>query len=182
MGGMTQIETVKAKEEAFRRQIFDYFGALVQIDADQSHQMVDKWFGNAQSKFIESLAASGTKADIDSQFLYLDNMFKKHADQINELINMNLHSALKTVEDKEKAEEYMALQKIHFKLLCKKDPQGVLERVRQVKRGKLLMSPAECLELCQEAKHVEACAILTHNMQSYLLSVTYYMQLVTDHS
>ena len=148
----SHLEAIKAKEEAFRRQIFDYFGALVQIDASEAHKMVDLWFGNEHTRFIESLAASGTVADADAQFLYLDSMFEKHADAINELINMNLHSALKQRSDKQKAEEYMKMQKIHFKLLCKRNPGGVLERVKLVKKGKLFMSPAECLELCQAAK------------------------------
>lgn len=113
--------------------------------------MVDRWFGNEHTRFIESLG-EGEDANLDAQFLYLDSMFERNSEQINELINMNLHSALKKVEDKEKAEEYMKMQKIHFRLLCKKNPAGVLDKVRLVKKGKLLMSPAECLELCIGAK------------------------------
>ena len=173
-------EFVIAKEELFRKQVFTFFGALVKIDAEQSHQMVDRWFANEHTRFIESLGEGSAEANLDSQYLYLDSMFERNSGQINELINMNLHSALKSVADKEKAEEYMKMQKIHFKLMCQYNPSGVLDAVRQVKKGKLLMSPAECLELCEKAKQTEACAILANHMQSYLLAVTYYMSLLTD--
>lgn len=57
----------------------------------------------------------------------------------------------------------------------------MLDRVRLVKRGKVRMSPEECLDLCESAGQVEACAILSHHMQLYLPSVTYYMSLLTSH-
>lgn len=143
--------------------------------------MVDRWFSHEHTRFIDSLGSSGIASDLDAQFLYLDNMFHRYHDHINDLIQKNLLSALESVEDKEKADEYMKLQKMHFQLLCKRKPEGVLDRVRLVKRGKVRMSPEECLDLCESAGQVEACAILSNHMQLYLPSVTHYMSLLTSH-
>lgn len=38
------LNQIKKQEKEFKDQIFDYFGALVQIDANRSYLMIDQWF------------------------------------------------------------------------------------------------------------------------------------------
>lgn len=85
--------------------------------------------------------------------------------------------------DKEKAQSYMALQNQHLRLLCQISPEKVLDRVKKIKNNKIHFPLEDCLQICQEYKMVEACAILTNKMTNYFASVTdYYMTLLTDKS
>lgn len=89
-------------------------------------------------------------------------------------------SALENKTDSDRAEQYMKLQKLHFRLLCQVRPSGVIDRVRQIKRNEIKLAPVDCLDICEQYQQVEACAMLSHKISSYLASVTYYMQLVTE--
>lgn len=107
-------------------------------------------------------------------------MFTHHHDKIQSLIEKHLMSALESPEDSAKAEEYMSLQKLHFRLLCQVSPAGVIDRVRQIKRNEVKLAPVDCLDICEKYQQIEACAMLSHRMSSYLASVTYYMRLATE--
>lgn len=64
--------------------------------------------------------------------------------------------------------------------MCQVRPAGVLDRVRQIKRNEIKLAPVDCLDICEKYSQIEACAMLSNRMSSYLASVTYYMRLVTD--
>ena len=81
---------------------------------------------------------------------------------------------------KEKATAYMQLQNQHLRLLCKHYPARVLDRVRKIKRNEIHLALDDCLDICQEYKQVEACAILKNKMTNYFSSVTEYLTLIKD--
>lgn len=56
----------------------------------------------------------------------------------------------------------------------------MIDRVRQIKRNEVKLAPVDCLDTCEKYQQIEACAMLSHRMSSYLASVTYYMRLVTE--
>ena len=90
-------------------------------------------------------------------------------------------SVLESIIDKQKADEYMDLQKTHFKLLCSEDRGALLERVKQIKKGKIkVKAPEEYLSICESENQVEACAMLAHHMRSYYISVTFYMRILNE--
>jgi len=74
----------------------------------------------------------------------------------------------------------MQLQNQHLRLLCKNYPHKVLDRVRKIKRNEIHFALDDCLEICQEYKQVEACAILKNKMTNYFSSVTEYLTLIMD--
>lgn len=83
-------------------------------------------------------------------------------------------------QEKDKAQTYMNLQKLHLRLLCQHYPSKVLDRIRRIKKNEIHFSLDDCLEICREFNQVEACAIFTNKMGNYFSSVTYYMNLVTS--
>ena len=89
-------------------------------------------------------------------------------------------SALETIEEKNKADQYMMLQKLHLRLLCTQEPLKLLDRIRQIKNNEVKLGPQECLEICEEFNQIEACAILSNKMCQYLPSITYYIKLLSD--
>ena len=137
--------TALATDDQFRRQIAHNFPELVKIDAILAFQLIDEFFPHQQQKILEN-----TKDHPEEQFKYLDTMFKHHHDKIQSLIEKHLMSALETADDRAKAEEYMSLQKLHFRLLCQMSPQGVIDRVRQIKRNEVKLAPVDCLEICEK--------------------------------
>jgi predicted Abi (CAAX) family protease len=76
-------------------------------------------------------------------------MFFVHHDKIQSLIEKHLMSALENKADSDKAEQYMKLQKLHFRLLCQVRPSGVIDRVRQIKRNEIKLAPVDCLDICE---------------------------------
>lgn len=56
----------------------------------------------------------------------------------------------------------------------------VIERVRRIKKNEIHFALDDCLEICQEFKQREACAILTNKMTNYLSSVTEYINILTS--
>lgn len=77
-------------------------------------------------------------------------MFTHDHDKIQSLVEKHLMSALERPEDSAKAEEYMNLQKLHFRLLCQVSPAGVIDRVRQIKRNEVKLAPVDCLDICEQ--------------------------------
>jgi len=113
----SDLTTASATEDQFRRQITHNFPELVKIDATLAFQLIDEFFPHQQQKILEN-----TNGRPEEQFKYLDTMFKQHHDKIQSLIEKHLMSALETADDRAKAEEYMNLQKLHFRLLCQMSP------------------------------------------------------------
>jgi len=81
--------------------------------------------------------------------------------------------------DKEKALSFMSLQSQHLRLMCQNYPEKVLDRVQEITKGKIKFALDKCLEICEEFKQIEACAILTNKMTNYLSSATWYISLLT---
>jgi hypothetical protein len=82
--------------------------------------------------------------------------------------------------NKEKAMAFMKLQNMHLRLLCQNHPEKVLDRIKRIKKNEVHFALIDCLEICEEFKQVEACAILTNKMTNYFSSVTHYMNLLTN--
>lgn len=58
----------------------------------------------------------------------------------------------------------------------------MLERVRKIKKNEVLAKIDECLEICQQFKQTEACAIFLYKLGSYLAASQKYLSLMTDKS
>lgn len=63
--------------------------------------------------------------------------------------------------------------------MCQNHPKNVLDRVQEITKGKIKFALDKCLEVCEEYKQIEACAILTNKMTNYLSSATWYLSLLT---
>ena len=56
----------------------------------------------------------------------------------------------------------------------------MLDRVKRIKKNEVKFALDECLEICEEYKQVESCAILTNKMTNYLSSATWYLGILTN--
>jgi hypothetical protein len=83
-------------------------------------------------------------------------------------------------EGREIAQSYMSMQQMHFRLLCIHYPNQVLDRVKQIKKNEVHFALEQCLEVCQEFKQVEACAIIFHKMVNFFAAATSYMTLLSQ--
>ena len=56
----------------------------------------------------------------------------------------------------------------------------MLARVRRIKDNEVHFTLDDCLEICEEYKQVEACAILKNKMTNYFSSVADYIHILTS--
>lgn len=64
--------------------------------------------------------------------------------------------------------------------MCQVRPISVIDNVRKINKNEIKLAPVDCLDICEKYKQVEACAMLSNKLSSYLASVTYYMQLISS--